>query len=610
MCGICGIIHLDKRSVCPGQIRTMMTRMKHRGPDDEGQFCQEHVGLGFVRLSIIDLSQKGHQPMFDASNRFGIIHNGEIYNYLELRAHLSTKGYVFHSNTDTEVILFSYLEWGESCLNRFNGMWAFAIYDTQNHSLFLARDRFGVKPLYYRLECNRLIFASEIPPLLSVTDETPTPDSQTIYEYLYYGRTDRTDNTFFSGIKKLAPGHVMRIENNQIKIERWYSLSDRLGAPYKTPQEFKETLQSAISLRLRSDVPVGVCLSGGLDSSSIVSILLKDFHKKDLQTFSAVYGQNQSGDESSYIREYENAPLQMHYTTPSAETLFKDMSHFVTAHGEPVPSSSAYAQYKVMESAKGHVAVTLDGQGSDEQLAGYHQYFGFFFKGMFSTLRWVSLLQELYYYVRLHRSFYGIKYFLYYSLPTMFQSTQRPRDNDYLMDSFLNDCILDRTLTDSLYHSKNLHDALLTNFEKKLAILLKWEDRNSMIFSLESRLPFLDYRLVERTLSLPEQCLIHRGTTKVILREAMKGILPESIRCRQDKIGFGTPQNDWFRHPLFTDYIQNMLSSTRFSKRQIIDSKRAQALYTLHLNRKLNLADDIWRWINLDLWFKTFIEHG
>jgi asparagine synthase (glutamine-hydrolysing) len=609
MCGICGIFRVDKSPVHPEQISAMMIRMKHRGPDDEGVFCKEHVGLGFVRLSIIDLSQNGHQPMSDPQNRFVIVHNGEVYNYLELKEYLSTRGYVFHSSTDTEVILYSYLEWGASCLAHFNGMWAFAIYDTQTQSLFMARDRFGVKPLYYRQDQNQLIFASEIPPLLSVANEAFSPDPQAIYEYLAYGRTDRTENTFFMGIKKLLPGHLLKIEGNQIKIERWYSLREQLKEPFRSSQEFKETLRSAIDIRLRSDVPLGVCLSGGLDSSSIVSLLLTDFQKKDLQTFSAIYGQGKSGDESSYIREYEDAPLKMHFTTPSAESLFADMPRFVAAHGEPVPSSSAYAQYKVMESAQGHIVVTLDGQGSDEQLAGYHQYFGFFFKGLLSSFRWVSLISELYHYLRIHRSLYGIRFFLYYLFPPLFESTQIPKGKEYFFATFLNDCVLDRSQNDSLFHSKNLHDALLINFEKKLAILLKWEDRNSMAFSLESRLPFLDYRLVERNLSLPEHYLIKNGSTKVILREAMKGILPERIRCRQDKIGFGTPQNDWFRHPTFQKYIQDMLNSRRFINRQIINSKQAQALYHLHLDRKLDIADDIWRWINLDLWFKTFIEN-
>lgn len=350
-------------------------------------------------------------------------------------------------------------------------------------------------------------------------------------------------------------------------------------------------------------------MSGGLDSSSIVSLLLTDFKKTDLQTFSAVYGRNQSGDESLYIDEYKGMPLKMHFTTPSAESLLTDLPHFVAAHGEPLPSSAAYAQYKVMESARGHIVVTLDGQGSDEQLAGYHQYFGFYFRGLLSSFRWGALIRELFYYLYLHRSFHGVRHFVYYLLPEIFQHTQRPKGKEYIIPEFLENCVHERSQVDPLYYCKNLHEALLTNFERKLAILLKWEDRNSMAFSLESRLPFLDYRLVEQSLSLPEDFLIKHGTTKIILREAMKGILPERIRRRQDKIGFGTPQSDWFRHPLFQNYIRDMLTSNRFSARRIIDAGQALKLYNLHLDRKLNLADDIWRWINLDLWFHTFIEH-
>jgi len=608
MCGICGVFHTEKTQIKPDKIKIMLSLMKHRGPDDEGIFIDQNVGLGFVRLSIIDLSSNGHQPKSDSTKRYTIIHNGEIFNYLELRAILLSKGYVFTSETDTEVILYSYIEWGSACLNRFNGMWAFAIFDANNKSLFLARDRFGIKPLYYQFKQKQLIFASEIPPLLSVTQETVRPEHQAIFEYLVYGRTDRTDDTFYTGITKLAPGHFMTIQDDSLKIERWYSLFDQLKSPFKTAEEFKETLHSSIALRLRSDVPIGVCLSGGLDSSSITSMLLKDFNMKDLQTFSAVYGPNDTGDESSYIREYENASTQMHFTTPNALSLFNDMPEFITVHGEPVPSSAAYAQYKVMELAKGHIIVTLDGQGADEQLAGYHQYFGFFFKGLLNSFQLGTLAKEIYSYIRTHRSLYGIRLFLYYLLPAMLHTTGTPNGKEYLNPSFSEICSQDRSQIDCLYYSKNLHEALLSNFEKKLAILLKWEDRNSMAFSLESRLPFLDYRLVERTLSLPDNNLIHNGTTKTILREAMKGILPERIRTRQDKIGFGTPQDNWFRHPSFQVYIRDVLTSNRFIQRQIIDSKQALALYEQHLTHKINIADDIWRWLNLDLWFQTFIE--
>ncbi len=615
MCGICGIINLNNDQAQGFKVSHMMKKLKHRGPDDEGTFVHSNVALGFVRLSILDLSSSGHQPMFDDDGRFLIIHNGEVYNYLELRRELESYGYTFHSNTDTEVILKSYLKWGEACLSRFNGMWAFCIFDTHTKNLFISRDRFGIKPLYYYRDDKRLIFASELPPILSILDTKPKPNNQAIFDYLVFNRTDQTEDTFFEGIKKLQHGHKIVIANDgssepTIQFEKWYDLKSRVEAssPFVDAAEYKTLFSSAVALRLRSDVPVGVCLSGGLDSSSIVSVLLKDFKKHDLNTFSAVYGAGKTGDESSFIKTYSNSLNNMFFTTPDAHSLFEDLPQFVAAHGEPIPSTAPYAQFKVMELASKNVVVTLDGQGADEQLGGYHYFFGYYYKDLLKQLKLWTLLIEVFKYLSLHKDTYGLKSFAYFMMPSKLKTAARVGEKGYLYKSFAENYSSNNTIAGHLYDSDSLTKSLMDHFEYKLEHLLKWEDRNSMYFSLESRVPFLDYRLVERTLACDSHKIINNGWTKHILREAMRGILPEEIRLRKDKIGFMTPEDEWFREDIFKNFISNILESDSFKSREIIDNKVAKRLYEKHLNKKHQISKEIWKWIHLELWFREFID--
>lgn len=654
MCGICGIIKFNSSTPETNKIQKMMSVMKHRGPDDEGIFIEDNIGLGFVRLSILDLSPLGHQPMFGgrralsaerlAKDRFVIVYNGEVYNYLELRSELREKGYEFKSNTDTEVVLNSYIEWGEDCLNKFNGMWAFAIYDREKKELFCARDRYGIKPFYYYKDDDQFIFASEIPPILSILDKRPTANNQAIFDYLIFNRTDQTEQTFFNEIKKLQHGHLIKLANDdgrlmndknqesiktkstinsplregnqKLTIKKWYDLRERVkkSEGFKSGEEYRELFSSAVGLRLRSDVPVGVCLSGGLDSSSIVSTLLKDYDKKDLNTFSAVYTKGQTGDESEFINLFCHPELvegqtlsHMFYTTPAAETLYNDILNFVRAHAEPIPSTSPYAQFKVMELAKNNVVVTLDGQGADEELAGYHYFFGFYFKDLLKKFRLIRLFSELFNYLITHRSVYGIKTFLYFLLPKGTRTKLRMSEKGYLTPQF-DKFNKHSVIADELYGSDSLQDALLNHFEYKLEHLLKWEDRNSMIFSLEARVPFLDYRLVEKTLATNSDKLINKGMTKHILREAMIGTLPEKIRLRKDKIGFGTPQDEWFRTEAFRDFISEIINSESFKNRNIIDPGKAKELFRKHLNKEINISKEVWKWVHLELWFREFID--
>lgn len=613
MCGICGIIDIKGNEVDKDSINIMMKMQKHRGPDDEGTYFDKNVGLGFVRLSIIDLTLSGHQPMTSNDSRYSIVFNGEIYNYIELKSNLEKKGYLFKSSTDTEVLLYSYIEWGNQCLHHLNGMWSFAIFDKQNQTIFAARDRFGIKPLYYLHNADTFAFASEIPPLLTLLNSKATPDKQSIFDYLAFNRTDQTNCTFFSEIKKIQHGEYALINtsssNFAIDIKQWYNLRSEIKNPFISSDQFIEMLSSSIGLRLRSDVPVGVCLSGGLDSSSIVSILLKDYKKDDLQTFSAVYIKGQAGDESEYINEFSSVLNHMHFTSPSASSLKSDLTDFLRAHAEPIPSTSPYAQFKVMELAKGNIVVTLDGQGADEELAGYHYFFGFYFKDLLREKQIRKLFREMYHYVKVHKSLFGIKTFLFFLLPEKMRTTSRIKEKAYIDQQFIKEYKKTNRIAGNLYGSKTLNDALADHFEFKLEHLLKWEDRNSMWFSLEARVPFLDYRIVERILATPGDKIIKKGMTKYILREGMKSYLPEKIRLRKDKVGFGTPEDEWFRTPEWQDITFSILNSDSFKNRNLIKPEVAIKQYKKHISGKINISKEIWKWINLELWFRTFIDN-
>jgi len=607
MCGICCVVDLRGAPAPESDVRAMMAVMRHRGPDDEGALVEGNVALGHVRLSIIDLSRAGRQPMFDESGRLAIVYNGEIYNYIELRCELEGK-HQFRTRTDTEVLLAAYVEWGEAFLDRLNGMFAFLILDRRSGELFAARDRFGVKPLYYHLDGNRLVVASEIPPILGVLGQAAEAEEQAIFDFLTFNRTDHSEGTFFRGVRRLPAGCLMRVRGGEVTVRRWYDLRAHLGRAFSSPQEFRDCLADSVSLRLRSDVPVGVCLSGGLDSSSLVALLLRSHGLEKLSTFSAVYPPGDPADESAFIREFEGSGLDMHFTTPTAETLLADLDRFVAGHAEPIPSTSPYAQFKVMELAKGNVVVTLDGQGGDEQLAGYPYFYGAYFKELLTHLRWLTLGREMAAYLAKQRSLFGPLTMGFFLLGSRAQGRVRARALGYLRPEFAARGLIGSNLARDLYKASTLQDSLVNHFEHKLEHLLKWEDRNSMLFSLEARVPFLDYRLVEGTLSLTGDQIIRNGWTKWILREGMKGILPERIRLRRDKMGFETPQDAWFRTPVWREYVSDLLHSERFKQSPWVSAERCEALHRRHLAGKINAGKEIWKWVCLQRWQELLLR--
>lgn len=609
MCGISGIINFNQQEVQEDDLRLMMYNIKHRGPDDEGIYIHNDVGLGFVRLSILDLSSAGHQPMFSNDGRFVIIYNGEVYNYIEIRDELKEK-YEFKTGTDTEVILAAYQEWGEECLNKFNGMFAFVIYDTKTKEIFGARDRFGIKPFYYYQDQNKLIFASEIKSILPLLNNREVND-KVVYNYLLFNRTDHSEETFFKDIKKLKHGYSFKISNDKFSQNRWYNLSEKIAKnKYFSAEAYRELFKDSLKLRLRADVPIGVSLSGGIDSSSIVASLIKDFDLLELNTFSAVFDKSEESDESEFVDEFRPMVKNMYFTSPDSDSFFEDFEIFIDAHNEPIADTGPYIQFKVMELASGFVTVTLDGQGADEQLAGYHYFFGSYYIELIKKLKLFKFLGENIQYLTKHKSSDALKYFIYYLLPSSFQNKISSQIYPSISSSFFNSHKDNQEINKMLYDPKNLNDLLVRHFEYKLEHLLKWDDLNSMHFSIESRVPFLDHRLVEATLSTPSYQKISKGETKHILREALKDILPEKITQRRDKKGFTNPREKWFRTEKFRDYIFELINSDSFKNRGYFDSKIANKQYKLHLEGKIDVSKEIWKWVNLEIWFRKFIDNN
>lgn len=624
MCGIVGIIRFDEKPIKQDELQTMMQVIKHRGPDDEGVFIDGHVGLGHVRLSILDLSSAGKQPMTDPTGRYTIIQNGESYNYIELRDELKALGYKFATQTDTEVVLNGYIAWGEKVLDRLNGMFAMAIYDKQEQTLFIARDRFGVKPLYYHMGDGQLIFASEIPAILKALTGKPKANENAIFDYLVFNRTDQTEETFFSNIYKLQHGCCVMLKVERMNVERkedlpirrWYNLAEQVHARKveigdltleDAKKRYMELFKRAIELRLRADVPWGVCLSGGIDSSAITATLIREMKKPDVNSYSAVYRKGSWADESEFINEFEGIVPHMHYVHPDAEGMLAHLDDYVRIQGEPTPTNSPFALYCVLQEASKDVKVILDGQGSDEALAGYEYIPGLYYKTLFTHLKWCRLAKEIVQYAKLHKSWRHVKYMAFFMLPSRMRTKVRVAQRGYIDPEFVAKH-KDSVIADKLYGANTMTEMLVAHFEYKLEHLNKWGDRDTMAFDVEGRSPFLDKDLVEYSIALKDELKIKGGYTKFILREVMKGIMPEKVRLRVDKRGFSVPMDEWYRTEGFQKLVKEILESESFARRGYFKPEEAKKLYERHLRGEVNVAKDIWKWINLELWFRKYID--
>jgi asparagine synthase (glutamine-hydrolysing) len=534
MCGIAGIIKFDGSKVDHLQLKEMCSELIHRGPDAEGLWSNNNgsVGFGHRRLSIIDLTSSADQPMHYAENRYTLVFNGEIYNYVELKSTLTRHGYQFNTNSDTEVLLALYDRKKEKCLEHIDGMFAFAIWDEQEQELFCARDRFGEKPFFYFRNEECLVFASEIKALRKVIAQISV-DKNLVQRFLKENYKTTPEQSYFTDVIQLPAAHYLRIKNNNVEIKKYWEIALNRRTTYirtsRYQEQFYALFSRSVTRRLRSDVKVGSSLSGGLDSSAVVCCIHQLQHS-DFSTFSARFPDS-PGDEGKWIEEViAYTGIANYQIAPDADQFIEQLNKIIYSHEFPVASTSVYAQWCVMQLARNHgVKVLLDGQGADEFLAGYDnlKYFALwelYRKGKIMQFRKeVQFLKENF---GRNRSV-GLK-FIYDPLLQLFGRRRKIYDKGY-------------TLKERLKYA----------VEFELPELLRYADRNSMGNSIEVRLPFLSPELVEFAFSLPPEQIYQKGRTKYVLREAVKNILPQNIYMRKDKIGFAPPENSWMQRPSF-----------------------------------------------------------
>lgn len=648
MCGISGLFSLNGLSPYRSALHAANSIAAHRGPDGQGfalfntrvpveRFVSLDTGLlpdastmqsmtlclGHRRLAIIDLSSAGLQPMTNEDHTLWIVFNGEIYNFLELRAELEKLGHIFRSRSDTEVILHAYEAWGEACVHRFVGMWAFALADLQQGRLFCSRDRFGIKPFHYYYDGRHFAFASEIKQLLCFPFIQRQISEKAVYEYLAYEGVDWGEETFFAGIFKLLQGQNLTLDFNKCicKKEHYYSLQFTLNTQItlaESAHEFRRLLTDSVRLHMRSDVKIGSCLSGGLDSSSIVCLmhqLLSNAGKTEIQyTFSSHF-EEEEANELEYMQEVmRTTGVQAKFVYPTPDEFLHDLEQLVWYQEEPFNSTSIFAQWSVFKLIQRHgVKVVLDGQGADEQLAGYVSLAPYYFLELATKRQHLRLLSETWRYAHLQGKPWlpllpGKSGMWACKLP-WYQSTGVAMPAiDWIRPEIVSRCengsgyranFNVRPFAASEYLNNILYQFTFLN---NLPQLLKYEDRNSMAFSVESRVPFLDHRLVEFVFSLPSYFKMRGGYTKRVMREAMIGVIPEKIRRRARKMGFATPERRWQQtvlRPLIRQALRdNMLAS-------FIVPDKAEA-YLTHMETYQILNFSPWRWLNLLLWMKAY----
>jgi asparagine synthase (glutamine-hydrolysing) len=610
MCGISGF-YLFREKLDPSKLLMKMTDVvTHRGPDSEGYFCSDlknhnyflgshsrndflnlspskGLFLGHRRLSIIDLTESGTQPL--KKHELTLVFNGEIYNYLELKEELINQGIEFHTTTDTEVILSAYHVWGHEAFKKFNGMWAIVIYDQENNRLILSRDRFGIKPLYYFLDNDQFVFSSEIKQILAYGIK-PVVNKSVLDAYLQYDVTDYNDETFFNGIKSIPQSSVCSISlnewPNQLETNYYYSLkfNEIKKKSSDLISKVDELLLDSVKLRLRSDVEVGSCLSGGLDSSTIVAVASQLHKESDSQfpfkTFTTTH-EDTSIDETYYSKIVnKHTGSKGHYAAFESENFLDELRKLVYHQEEPFGSFSIYSSYKVMQSASlENIKVLLDGQGGDEVFLGYEIYYVEYLKYLLRKGRLISFI-NIFSIINKRSKLNSsslIKYFIYFSLPRLRRSLKtkqllKIKNATYDLSKF--------DLRGDYTDTKGFHSLYEKNLYQRIQHLLKFEDRNSMAFSIETRLPLLDYRIVDEMINSSPDQIFQDGWLKSVLRTVAKSKLPEEIVFRKDKYGFHAPEQEllekidsnFISKILLQDQIQTIFNVKKLS--DLIDSKK------------------------------------
>lgn len=644
MCGISGVVTFNNNKVDVNKIKKMTDCIKHRGPDDEGFYFwgiaderfaygedtipeikrntktpleslineNFHIGFGHRRLSIIDVTASGHQPMNDSE--IVITYNGEIYNYIELRNELVKLGHSFSTVGDTEVIIKSYQQWGENCVNRFNGMWAFAIWDKKNHKVFCSRDRLGEKPFYYHISDNEFIFGSEIKQLISYGVKAKVNDN-ILASYLISSIHDVSEETFFDGIFVLPAGHNISIEisdkDQPIKLNKnkYWDIENVNERKYEA-LDFTESsklvgtyLEKSIELRLRSDVQIGSCLSGGLDSSSIVTLAtnrLKE-NRNRFKTFTACYDNNKEVDERYYSDlVVENSGCLSTKVKPSSEKLQADFKKLVWHQDEPFGSLGIFASWCVMDSAqKEDIKVLLDGQGGDETLMGYERFYAYLLKEKLFSFKFRDMLKE--YNLASENSRLSVRhvisYFFYFNNKTIRKMRLSLKAKKFMNKTYFNK---HKNLDDleHLLSFKTMREAQIAELKGFINHLLRYEDRNSMAHSIEARVPFLDPDFVEATFSLSARNKLKEGWTKAPLREYMTGKMPLEVTYRKNKLGFSVPQREWLDE-LNDHFKESLLEKPRSSK--YFNMKYIRNIFNNKTDEKTRF-----KFIMVETWMRTF----
>ena len=637
MCGIFGLMARNGFAINDYSElgERLFFHMRHRGPDDrgfvvfsgEGRLAEGNSAkdsallLGQTRLSIIDLSPAGHQPMFSADGRYCLVYNGEVYNYLELRAELEALGVQFKSHTDTEVLLYALIHWGKACLTRLVGMFAFAFYDTQEKTLFCARDFFGIKPFYYHTGEDSFCFASELPSLFEFPNIPKKIAPQQAYNFLCFGKYDMGGTTFVKDVFQLPPAHHLTIsfDNPVPQIERYWKidLSKRSDLSFgAAAARLREMFLESVRLHLRSDVPLGVALSGGIDSSAVTCAVRHVQPDTELHTFSFIAKGSPMSEEHWASLVAQETHAIRHIVEVDPGELVNDLDDMIRHLGEPFGSTSIYAQYRVFKLARDSgIKVTLDGQGADELLAGYDGYPGQRVSTMLLSGRFISAIKFLSASLKWPGRTMGkvVKQIGRELVPAPLVPLALKLAGSNPAPPWLDVTELKRqqvefTLQDerrSLYsHRDRVRQTLAYQLTwEGLPQLLRHGDRNAMAFSIESRVPFLTREIAEFCLSLPEEYLVDMtGRTKSVFREAMRDIVPDEILDRRDKIGFQTPEADWLN--ALSPWVEETLGEAKDipyinlaeARKEWEEIKAGRKAYNLR----------VWRWLNYVRWVELF----